>query len=103
MNLTYNIRTGLRHLALWNLINVSEATFRRCFTKWMFLKISQNSKEKACVGGSFEIKFQAWRVLQKYLTAFSLSKFPFKIFNLGKVAIALVIWTKLYAKYALFQ
>ena len=39
----------------------------------------------------------------KYLTAFSLSKFPFKIFNLGKASIALVIWTKLYTKYALFQ
>ena len=36
------------------------------FYKKMFLKISQNPKENTCVGVSFLIKLQAWK-LQFYL------------------------------------
>ena len=32
---------------------VSEAAVRKCFAKYVFIKILQNSQEKACAGVSF--------------------------------------------------
>ena len=45
----------------WKLVKiiVSEAAAQRCFSKHLFLKISQNSQENASTGVSFVIEFQA--------------------------------------------
>ena len=43
----------------------TEAVFRRCSVKKLFLKISQNSQKNTCARASFLIKLQAW-VLQLY-------------------------------------
>ena len=37
---------------------ILEAAFRRCSSKYVFLKISQYSQENTCIGVSFLIKLQ---------------------------------------------
>ena len=43
---------------------------RRCSSKEMFLKISQNSQENTCAGGSFLIKLQAFECLRTEASRF---------------------------------